>query len=508
MDIDRRDFLRTSVAVAAASLAQSAGASDAADVVAVSIDTKAVNGSLPHVWSECAGSDRAAITLREEWRHDLDRWHKEAGLKRVRFHGILNDELGVYAPSILNRSKPTPNFQNLFRVYDGLVERGVSPFIEVGFMPKQLASGDATFGFYKGNITPPKSIEDWGAFITTFVRAIVDRYGVEAVKDWPFEIWNEPNLPFFWNGTQQQYFDLYKATAVAIKSVDPRLQVGGPATSGGKWITEFANYCTDNNAPVDFFATHAYAGGNQEELYGKGARFSVNDVIPDAVAKIRGQIDASAHKGKPLWLSEWSSDSPAMIAHVVSRCLPMVRGMSHWVMSGEYEELGVADYLLKEGDAGWSTLFRGIARPSFNTYKLLHALGEERIAAQGPALASRRRDGSIAALVWNLAEAKQAAGIPGATNERVVEGKTKRLDVRLVGARAGARVHVRFVDQERGSPMPAWRQMGSPQYPTLSQIAALRAAAEIAPATMMRLDRTGAISLQLPPEGVALVELI
>jgi xylan 1,4-beta-xylosidase len=99
--------------------------------VPVSIDTREVVGQLPHVWKESAGSDRAAITLRESWRKDLDRWHTEAGLKRVRFHGIFNDELGVLAPSIQNRGNVAePNFQNIDRVYDGLVERGVSPFIE------------------------------------------------------------------------------------------------------------------------------------------------------------------------------------------------------------------------------------------------------------------------------------------------------------------------------------------------------------------------------------------
>lgn len=505
--MDRRDFIRTSAAVAAASFTRPLMAQEKMERVAINVDTRQVTGVLHHVWSECAGSDRAAITLRERWRQDLDRWVNEAGLKRVRFHGIFNDELGVYAPSILNRNKLTPNFQNVFEVYDGLVERGVSPFVELGFMPKALASGTQTFGFYSGNVTPPKSNEAWADFITTFVKALISRYGIAAVRDWAFEVWNEPNLPFFWAGTQQQYFDLYKATAVAIKSIDPKFQVGGPATSGGHWIKEFASYCAQNNAPVDFFATHAYAGGNQDDLYGKGVPYSINDVIPDNVARVRGIIEASAFAGRPLWLSEWSSDSPAMIVNTISRCLPHLQGMSHWTLSGSYEELGVPDYVLKEGDAGWPTMFRAIARPSFNTYKLLHQLGPQRLAGEGPVLASRRADRSVAALVWNLAEAQQAAGIPGATSTRKVTGSPKRLDVRFAGARSGTRARVRFVDQERGSPMPAWRQMGSPQYPSPAQIAELRKTADIAPAISMRLDRTGSLALDLPPEGVALIEL-
>ena len=505
----RRTFIsHSTAALAATGLSRQAMAAEPLERLSVIVQTQEVTGPLPHVWAESAGSDRAAITMRESWRGDLDRWVKEAGLKRVRFHGILNDELGVYSPSVQNRGKPTPNFRNVFEVYDGLVSRGVSPFVEVGFMPKQLASGTTEFGFYKGNITPPKSLTDWADFITAFVRALADRYGVSAVRDWPFEIWNEPDLGFFWTGTQQDYFDLYKAAAVAIKSVDPAIKVGGPATSGGKWIKEFTTYCSTSNSPLDFIATHAYAGGSQQDFYGKGVPYTINQVIPDNVARSRALIDASAFKGMPLWLSEWSSDSPAMIAHVVKECLPMVRGMSQWVMSGSYEELGVFDYLLKEGDMGWATMVRGIARPGFNTYKLMHALGEERLAAQGPVLASRRDGRTVAALVWNLAEAQQPAGLPGASAERKVTGSAKHLDIRFIGAHAGARAQVRFVDQDRGSPMPAWRKMGSPRLPTLAQIDQLRRAADIAPPMTMRLDRSGALSLTLPPEGVALVELI
>ena len=504
--MDRRDFILASAAVAASGIAGRAGADAGLERVPVLIETQQRTGALRHVWSESAGSDRAAITMRESWRKDLDRWTTEAGLKRVRFHGILNDELGVYAPSIQNRGKPAPNFRNVFEVYDGLIERGVQPFVELSFMPQQLASGTANFGFYKGNITPPKSLPDWSAFITTFARAMADRYSIIAVRDWMFEVWNEPDLPFFWAGKQQDYFDLYKATAVALKSVDPQIKVGGPATSGGKRIGEFTAYCAANNAPLDFIATHAYAGGNHDDRYGNGQPYSVNQVIPDIVADVRRTIDASQFRNMPLWLTEWSSDSPAMIAHTIKKCLPMVAGMSQWVLSGTYEELGVFNYLIKEGDMGWATLTRGIARPSFNTYKLLHALGSEQLAGDGPVLASLRGR-TVSALVWNLAEVQQAAGIPGASAERKVSGTAKRLDVRFAGVRPGARARVLYVDQARGSAMPAWRAMGSPPFPTMAQIEKLRQAAEIAAPVTMTLDRISSISLDLPPEGVALIEV-
>lgn len=505
MTLDRRAFLKSG-ALAATAAAWPTLAQEQRPVVKVAIDTHQVIGPLNHVWEECVGSDRAAITLRESWRRDLDRWSAEAGIKRVRFHGIFNDELGVLAPSIMTRGD-TPNFQNVDQVYDGLVARGVSPFVELSFMPKKLASAQRTFGFYAGNVSPPTSNDDWANFIKTFVTHLVDRYGLTALKTWPFEVWNEPNLGPFWAGTQQQYFELYKATAVALKSIDSTLTVGGPATSSALWLPEFMDYCAQNNAPLDFISTHVYAGDRQNLLFGDTDRYPQTDVIPEAVKRSRQKIDATAFRGRPLWLTEWSSDSPAMIAHIIRGCLANCQAMSQWALSGTFEELGVADFILKEGDSGWGMLALGIAKPSFNTYKLLHLLGKARLAADGPALASRRANGSVAALVWNLAEVEQPAGIPGQRHTRNVKGEAKRFEIEVRGARPGQRVRVRYVDQERGSPMPAWRAMGSPQYIKPDQLKLLRQRAEIPPAQVFTLDASRQVALDLPPEGVALLEL-
>lgn len=504
MTLDRRTFLKSS-ALAAAAAAWPASAEEPAPAVQITIDTNQVIGPLPHIWAECAGSDRAAITLRESWRRDLDRWTAEAGLKRVRFHGIFNDELGVFAPSIMSHEKKL-NFQNIDQIYDGLLARGVSPYVELSFMPKFLASGQQAFGFYAGNITPPTSNDDWASFIKTFAAHLVDRYGLPAMKSWMFEVWNEPNLPFFWSGTQQQYFDFYKATAVALKSIDPGLKVGGPASARAEWIPELLDYCTQNNAPLDFVSTHVYAGDNQKTLFGDTDRYPQTEVIPEAVRRVRQKIDATGFRGRPLWLSEWSSDSPAMIAHVVTECLPHCQATSQWVLSGTYEELGVADFILAEGNSGFSTMVLGIAKPSFNTYKLLHRLGPKRLGAEGPALASRRADGSVAALVWNLADVQQPSGIPGQNHTRTVKGEARRLEIAFEGARPGQRVQIQYVDQARGSPMPAWREMGSPQYIKPDQLKQLRKRAEIPPPETRTLDASGRIVLDLPPEGVALIE--
>ena len=167
----------------------------------------------------------------------------------------------------------------------------------------------------------------------------------------------------------------------------------------------------------------------------------------------------------------------------------------------------MASWILKEGDNGWGMLARrGIAKPQFNTYKLMNRLGHTRLASDGPALATRTERGA-AILVWNLADATQPAGIPGASNLRKMSGTAKHVVVGFKGGQAGQAAAISRVDQDRGSPYPAWRALGSPQYPTRSQLETIRQAAEIAAPEMKRLNEGGELTIELPPEGVALIEL-
>jgi xylan 1,4-beta-xylosidase len=507
---NRRDLVATAGALLATTALTPAAWAQATGLAteSVDVDLTAEDGALEHIWSECVGSDRAGLTMREEWRLDAKRAQREAGLKRVRFHGIFNDdEMGVRPKVSFGPGAGSNNFQNVDAVYDGVLELGLKPFVELSFMPSKLASGTAAFGTYRGNITPPASLPDWQAFIAEFVHHLIDRYGAAEVRQWYFEVWNEPDLGFFWSGTQQQYFEMYKATAQAVKSVDPALKVGGPATSKVQWIPAFLDYCTQNGAPVDFVSTHIYAGDNQVKMFGEAGKYTQNEVVPAAMKMVSEQIAASQFKTAELWLGEWSSDSPAMIAHIVKGCLPYCKGMSYWQVS-KFEEVLIPNFVFKEGDNAWGLMSaRNVARPTFNTFKLLNKLGDRRLKVAGPALAARKADGSSSVLLWNLADAPQASGIPGASSVRKVVGQTKQFKVSLKGAKSGQSVRISYVDMERGSPYPAWRALGSPQYPTLAQLAKIRAAAEIASPELRKLNRARELVLELPPEGVALIEL-
>ena len=176
------------------------------------------------------GSGHAVLALRDNYRKDMKDVHDRIGMRYVRFHGIFDEENGVYSEDA--QGNPIYNWSYVDQIYDGLLSAGVRPFVEISFMPKALASRlDYHAFWYKPIVAPPKDYAKWDALIAAFARHLVDRYGLDEVSQWYFEVWNEPNIDF-WTGEpkQQTYFELYDHTARALKAVNPRLRVGGPAT--------------------------------------------------------------------------------------------------------------------------------------------------------------------------------------------------------------------------------------------------------------------------------------
>jgi xylan 1,4-beta-xylosidase len=121
------------------------------------------------------------------------------------------------------------------------------------------------------------------------------------------------------------------------------LKVGGPSTAKAQWVSEFAAYCAESNAPLDFVSTHVYPGDSQEQLFGASGQFAQADVTVEAARRVRQAMQAANLATLPFWLTEWSSDSPAMIAHIIAGCLPHCQAMSQWALSGTFEEIYVPD---------------------------------------------------------------------------------------------------------------------------------------------------------------------
>jgi xylan 1,4-beta-xylosidase len=473
---------------------------------AIEVDCSATSGELPHFWEKCAGSDRAIVGMREPWRKDLIRCRRETGIQSVRCHGLFDDEMGI-----ASQGAGRFNFLYVDQIYDFMLEQGVRPFVELSFMPEALASSQNRIFSYRGNTSPPRNWNDWSAMVGAFTAHCVKRYGLAEVRGWKFEVWNEPNIAF-WAGTQEQYFELYRQSAMAIKNVDEDLQVGGPATATLAWVPELIAYCAERGVPLDFVSTHVYPDDPQQNIFGKAEAYPFEQVIPRGLEHVKAQVESSKMPHLPVWLTEWSSQNPAFIADTIKNCIGLTECMSYWTFSNVFEELGVPSGIFNS-TFGMIDQW-GIARPSLHAFSLMHQLGESRLkTGAGPVLATRRTDGSTAILVWNLIPAKNrgalANGDPFAASggNSGAKGEPLSVELNLRGLNA-KRVKISQVNGQVGTAEPAWKAMGSPPYPSRDEIEKLRRAAELPTAEIRPLPQSAntPFSITLPPNGVALLE--
>jgi len=354
----------------------------------VVVDATAPAHPFPHFWEHMFGSGRASLSMRESYRQDLQQVKKATGVEYIRFHAIFLDDMGVYDEDSAGR--PVYNFSYVDQVYDGLLQNGVRPFVELSFMPKKLASKDARHAFwYKQNVAPPKDWAKWDDLIYQFTKHLIDRYGLDEVEKWYFEVWNEPNIDF-WVGEpkQETYFELYDHSAAAVKRVSGRLRVGGPATAQAAWADAFIQHCVEKNVPVDFVSTHTYGveSGYLDETATHGTALSKNpDSIHGEVKMVRQQIAESAFPKLELHFTEWSSSytpadpfhdsyhSAAYIIDKLKNCDDAAQSMSYWTFTDIFEEPGVR-WEAFHGGFGLMN-YQDIKKSSYFGYQFLNRLG-------------------------------------------------------------------------------------------------------------------------------------
>ena len=225
-------------------------------------------------WQFCVGSGQAKLALRSDYAAQLKYVHDELGMQRVRFHGIFDDSM--QAVMSMHDFMPLPgsknfwnyNFRNIKVAYDNVLAAGMKPWVELSFMPSRLAKMQKKVTVNaEGRATMPKNDAEWIELIQAFIRFLLKQYGNEEVESWNFEVWNEPNMSTFFSGTQKDYFHLYEITARAIKAIDEKIQIGGPASATGAWIEDFINFVESNDVPCDFISTHNYPGDGIGEVF-------------------------------------------------------------------------------------------------------------------------------------------------------------------------------------------------------------------------------------------------
>ena len=468
------------------------------------IDAHAPGHPFPHFWEQTFGSGRAILSLREGYRSDLREVKKVTEFSYVRFHNILHDEVGVYDED--EQGHPIYNFSYVDQIYDGLLANGVRPFVEISFMPKKLALRQDVHPFwYKQIVSPPKDYKKWDDMIRTLAQHLVDRYGIDEVAQWYFEVWNEPNLDF-WAGEPKQasYWQLYDHTARSIKQVSARLRVGGPATAQAAWADAFIRHSAENKVPVDFVSSHVYGNDKAQDVFGIDEKIPRDQMVCRSVKKVHDQIKSSAMPDLPLIWTEYNAsyfNEPAVtdsiymgpwLADTIRQCDGLTNMMSYWTFSDVFEEQGV----VKQPFYGGFGLIAagGIPKPSYNAFKLLHLLGDERITLDSSTvLATRHKDGSLVVAVWNLIPPDET-------------GQSRTIHLRFEHLAGHPRAYISQVDRDHGDIHPAYEKMGQPRYPTEKQLAELQRAAKLPPAEIRKLVH-GELTLDLPPDGLSVVEV-
>jgi xylan 1,4-beta-xylosidase len=485
--------------LAAASLVAAASP----DVIA--IDTAAPARPFPHFWERAFGSGRANLSLRDSYRADLRTVRQSLGFEYVRFHAIFHDENGVYQEDA--SGQPVYNWSYVDHIYDGLLASHVRPLVELSFMPAALSSSPKPHAFwYKPLANPPRDYDKWGALVEAFTRHLVDRYGLDEVSRWIFEVWNEPNIDF-WTGEpkEETYYQLYDSAAIAVKKVSPSLRIGGPATAQAAWVGRFIDHCVKNGVPLDFVSTHVYGNDRAEDVFGTHENIPRSDMVARAVKKVHDEIAASARPKMPLYWTEFNAsymnevnvtDSPYIgpwLANTIRMCDGLVDMMSYWTFSDVFEEQGVVKTPFY---GGYGLIAAGnIPKAALNDFRLLHKLGTSRILnASDSVLVTRRSDGSLAIAVWNYSPPEE----PGASRKLQVELKG------LTGPRA---LRITTVDAQHGSPLALWESMGKPAFPTRAQQQKLRFAGQMPPAQQRHWTPDLPLEVTLAPKALTLIEV-
>ena len=470
----------------------------------ITIDATAPARPFPHYWEQMFGSGRAILSLRDSYRRDLKAVHQITDFQYVRFHGILLDDVGVYDED--KHGQPVYNFSYVDQIYDGILAAGVKPFVELSFMPYKLAAQQHLQSFwYHPNVSPPKDYAIWDDMITKLVKHLVERYGIEEVSSWYFEVWNEPNLDF-WTGAPRQktYFELYDHTARDIKAVSPKLRVGGPATAQAAWVGDMIKHADQAHVPLDFVSTHVYGNDSASDVFHTDENITRDQMVCRAVKKVHEEIRSSPRPDMPLIWSEYNAaydnevavtDSIYMgpwLATTIAQCDGLTEMMSLWTFSDVFEEQGVVKTPFY---GGFGLIAAGnIPKSSFYAMQLLHQLGDQRIENNSSnVLVTKASDRSLVVAVWNLAN-------PGST------GEPKTVKLQFKGMRPGAKATVEYVDEDHGNTLAAWQKMGSPRYPTQAQTQELRDQARtVAPQNETLTD--GAITLRLSVNGLAVLQV-
>ncbi|MDT6981443.1 GH39 family glycosyl hydrolase [Levilactobacillus zymae] len=470
------------------------------------IDLKTSQATFNNQAFQCIGTGRLGLALHQEYQQELAFVQRQLQFKYIRGHGLFADDVGIYHEyqDDHGQTQVEYNFTYLDRIMDGYQRQGISPFLELGFMPKQLASGDQTTFYWQANVTPPKDPQRWVALVQATLRHLLDRYG-QQVLSWPIEVWNEPNLTNFWQDTDMaKYFELFKLTIQAIKQIDPRFRVGGPAICGvddERWLREFVTFCEREALPVDFFTRHFYTVNPVpvEGHYRYPSLRQLDESFHELEVSRRIIDQSSRYHGLPMYISEFSSsyspDAPlhdtvknaAYVAALLARLGATSQLYSYWTFGDVFEEKGIP---FQEFHGGFGLVaFHNIPKPTFWTFKFFKQLVGDCLVNTDHCVITQDARGTLHGVAFNYGDTDRAMTLQ---LPETLTGQCYLLQQRL--------------DDDHANPLKTWHVLGEPQSLDERQIELLRDAAVPETVTTTLSDQR-TVELHVAPNAVTYFEI-
>jgi len=446
------------------------------------------------VWQKLINAGTAQSILDSNLRQQIKELQQEINFEYLRFEGIFNDDLEVCKGDSLDNIHY--NWKLVDNIMDFVLENDLKPFITLSFMPELLASDkDKTIFYYQANFSPPKKIEAWLDLINAFIVHLINRYGIEEVKSWYFQVWTEfPARGFHWAGTETEYFEFYTKTAEKIKGISQSLKVG-PASETffeENFLSQkFMEYAEQNDTAVDFYNINLYHNSVpmiEEELdlsqfYKESTlenikfKFKEKDYsikIAKRIRKLLARYFPEAELIATRWNVSWNAkelvhDTAFMADFIIDNALKLQQsldGLGYLNLSDLISEWPINEAPFFGGRGLMNT--EGIKKSGYYAYIILTELGDE-IIEQGDNYIITARGNDLQILIYNyayLSRSYQNADysiIDKYNRYQVFENKEKLdFSLKLTGLEGSYKLSQYKLNRDSGSAFDQWLKMGGP----------------------------------------------
>lgn len=483
----------------------------------VSVEFNQVANPLHYSFTKLITFGFAAHALRKDFTEQLMQIQNEINFEFIRFHGIFADQLLVY------NEKPDGSYYFNFNHTDGIIDNllgaDIKPFVEIGFMPTDLAAAPDKIFWWNAVISPPKDMGRWLEMLEAFFKHLINRYGLMEIRSWYFEFWNEPEVKSFWSGTKEEFFELYTESYKVIKAIDQDIKLGGFGImniSDTSWLTGLEAFLKEKEIGMDFFSFHVYNLDRNTEPDNKllSALENVNiaenpigifskngTIMLGDQNHISKSIDHAIMKSKSfsfvpdeLWITEWNGninsrdllqDTCYMAAFIVKTAVEnasKVTGMGYWTFTDIFEEFQLEQPMF-HGGFGLMT-YNGVKKAGYHAYYFLNKLGDE-LVLQEEDLIVTKRGNNYQILLYNYSHPNKlyrtfdSSQLSSTSRYTVFENeRIKSYQLKLRGLEGEFTMKKQIVNRDQGSSFDAWVKMGAPDEMDASSVNYLKSRAE------------------------------